>query len=70
MCTGDNMDTAVAIAIQSGICTQEEIDRRFTDQNSYVCMTGKQFSAAVNGLKQTEAKFGQEQIVGNLKKFR
>jgi len=49
MCTGDNIDTAIAISIDAGIVTQEEIDRN-EESKMYCCMTGKDFRTAVGGL--------------------
>lgn len=45
MCTGDNLDTAVAISKEAGIVQDDEIAR-----NPYSCMTGKDFRNAVGGL--------------------
>ncbi len=44
MVTGDNLDTAKAIAIEAGIITKEEADME------YVCMEGKQFRESCGGL--------------------
>ena len=41
MVTGDNIETAKAIAIEAGIVTKEEVDGK------YVCMTGKEFREEV-----------------------
>lgn len=41
MCTGDNIDTAIAISKNAGIVTDEEIAR-----SRYACMTGKEFREA------------------------
>jgi magnesium-transporting ATPase (P-type) len=46
MCTGDNIDTAIAISKNAGIVTSEEVER-----NEYSCMSGKDFREAVGGLK-------------------
>jgi P-type Ca2+ transporter type 2B len=46
MVTGDNIDTAKAIAIEAGIVSREEAD------NKYVCMEGKEFRDLCAGLKQ------------------
>jgi len=35
MVTGDNIDTAKAIAVEAGIITADEVDKE------YVCMEGK-----------------------------
>jgi Ca2+ transporting ATPase len=48
MVTGDNIDTARAIAIEAGILTAEEAD------DEYVCMEGKAFREACGGLKKLE----------------
>ena len=45
MCTGDNIDTAIAISKNAGIVTD------FECKNPYCCMTGKDFREAVGGLK-------------------
>jgi len=48
MVTGDNLDTAKAIAIEAGIVTAADADNRF------VCMEGKQFRELCGGLKKLE----------------
>ena len=45
MCTGDNLDTAIAIGKDAGILTQSDVISQYT------CMTGKEFRGAVGGLK-------------------
>jgi Ca2+ transporting ATPase len=45
MCTGDNIDTAIAISKNAGIVTEEECKR-----SHYSCMTGKDFRTTVGGL--------------------
>jgi P-type Ca2+ transporter type 2B len=62
MCTGDNIDTAIAISKNAGIVTEEEC------KNEYSCMTGKQFREAVGGLKKNEVD-GSE-TPGNVKQFK
>jgi Ca2+ transporting ATPase len=44
MVTGDNLDTAKAIAIEAGIVTKEEAEQE------YVCMDGKTFRESCGGL--------------------
>jgi magnesium-transporting ATPase (P-type) len=44
MVTGDNLDTAKAIAIEAGIVTKEEAEIE------YVCMEGKAFRESCGGL--------------------
>lgn len=62
MCTGDNIDTAVAISKDAGIVTEQECN-----QKKYSCLTGKQFREMVGGLF-TDGN-GKE-MPGNMKKFR
>jgi magnesium-transporting ATPase (P-type) len=45
MVTGDNLDTAKAIALNAGILKQEEADEQYT------CMEGKEFREICGGLK-------------------
>jgi len=45
MCTGDNIDTAIAISKNAGIVTEEECNK-----SQYSCMTGKDFRETVGGL--------------------
>jgi magnesium-transporting ATPase (P-type) len=47
MCTGDNLDTAIAISLDAGIITQQEL---LQDEQGYLCMTGKNFREAVGNL--------------------
>jgi Ca2+ transporting ATPase len=49
MCTGDNIDTAIAISKNAGIVTEEECKR-----SHYSCMTGKDFRETVGGLVKME----------------
>ena len=49
MCTGDNIDTAIAISKNAGIVTEEECKR-----SQYSCMTGKDFRETVGGLVKME----------------
>jgi P-type E1-E2 ATPase len=44
MCTGDNIDTAIAISKNAGILQPG------TEIGQYTCMTGKQFRETVGGL--------------------
>lgn len=48
MVTGDNLDTAKAIAIEAGIVSASEAEGK------YVCMEGKQFRELCGGLKKLE----------------
>lgn len=61
MCTGDNIDTAIAISKNAGIVSEENSKHR------YSCMTGKNFREAVGGLKQS---VDGVDYVADMKKFR
>jgi Ca2+ transporting ATPase len=68
MCTGDNIDTAIAISINAGIVTDEQLAA-----SKFTAMTGKDFREAVGGLKvvphpKDEGKTVDK--VGNMSKFR
>jgi Ca2+ transporting ATPase len=65
MCTGDNIDTAIAISKNAGIVTEAQVE-----SSSYTCMTGKDFREAVGGLKQVSVGGEQVDQVANMKKFR
>jgi len=61
MCTGDNIDTAIAISKNAGIVTEEEC------KGEFACMTGKQFREKVGGLiKNADVS----ESAGNVKQFR
>lgn len=67
MVTGDNIDTATAIAIEAGILTEEE------SKQEYYCMEGKQFREACGGLKKLEDPDGNGRLkeeIGNKAQFR
>jgi len=66
MCTGDNLDTAIAISKNAGIVTNEQVL-----ESEYTCMTGKNFREAVGGLIKGTDKNGEEiKLVANMKKFK
>jgi Ca2+ transporting ATPase len=50
MVTGDNIDYAKSIAVQSGIIRQEELDPTHPDFKKYSCMLGVDFAKEVGGL--------------------
>lgn len=67
MVTGDNLDTAKAIALESGILKPEEAD------NEYVCMEGRDFRELCGGLKKLEDPSDRDLLkeeIGNKMKFR
>jgi magnesium-transporting ATPase (P-type) len=66
MCTGDNIDTAIAISKNAGIVTEEECEGTVDDGN-YSCMTGKEFRELVGGLFTNED--GKE-MPKNMNKFK
>ena len=67
MVTGDNIDTARAIALNAGILTAKDLE------NEYACMTGQQFRELVGGLKRIEDKNDNGKLkeeIGNKKAFK
>lgn len=67
MVTGDNLDTAKAIAIEAGIVGKEEAELE------YVCMEGKQFRELCGGLKKLEDPSNRNLLkeeIGNKAQFR
>ena len=72
MVTGDNIETATAIALKANILTNAEMA---DNENNHVCMTGEQFRNAIDGRVQQkdrteEDKVGVECTIGNMRKFR
>ena len=67
MCTGDNIDTAVAISKNAGIVTEKECGSGTVESGNYSCMTGKQFREMVGGLKTDE---NGKEIPRNKHKFK
>jgi Ca2+ transporting ATPase len=66
MCTGDNIDTAIAISKNAGIVTEDQVEA-----SEYTCMTGENFRAVVGGLKKITDEDGKEiDLVGDMKKFK
>jgi len=65
MCTGDNIDTAIAISKNAGIVTKEQLQ-----ESNYTAMTGKNFREAVGGLRTVDIDGKEVKIVSNMKKFR
>ncbi len=59
MVTGDNLDTAKAIALEAGILDPKDIDLQ------YACMDGKTFREACGGLRKIDTgnHFLREEIV-------
>jgi len=64
MVTGDNIDTARAIAVKCNIIDKKEID------DEEVCMEGPAFYDFVGGLKEKRLESGKiKEVVGNMGKF-
>jgi Ca2+ transporting ATPase len=67
MVTGDNLDTAKAIAIEAGIISKELADTQ------YACMEGKEFREMCGGLKRLEDPSDRNLLreeIGNKAQFR
>ena len=70
MCTGDHLDTAIAISKEAGIIPEDiEFDPENNEKTRYMCMTGLQFRTEVGGLKESREEPGKL-VVGNKQKFR
>lgn len=72
MVTGDNIETAIAIARKANILTDSDLA---DNEDGLVCMTGEQFRNAIDGrVEQKERseddKIGVECTIGNMRKFR
>jgi len=68
MCTGDNIDTAIAISKNAGIVTEAQLAA-----SEYTAMTGKVFREAVGGIKSAPHPTKKNETidyVANMKKFR
>lgn len=66
MVTGDNLDTATAIALNAGILKNEQ-----EAKEKYACMEGKQFRELCGGLKSIGEEGGKlKEEIGNKKNFR
>jgi Ca2+ transporting ATPase len=68
MCTGDNIDTAIAISKNAGIVTKEQLEA-----SKYTAMTGKDFREAVGGLIQLDHPTNKDKkidAVKDMKTFR
>ena len=66
MVTGDNLDTARAIALNAGILKDEDEANK-----KYACMEGKEFREVCGGLKKLNEEGGKlKEEIGNKKAFR
>ena len=74
MCTGDNIDTAIAISKNAGILPEPDEDLGFEEEyHPYACMTGKDFRETVGPIKQIPDPTDSDKtidVVSNMKKFR
>ena len=70
MCTGDNLDTAIAISKNAGIVTEAEAEG---DNKHYACTTGKDFREKVGEelVEITDEQTGRVKLsVANKKEFK
>jgi magnesium-transporting ATPase (P-type) len=74
MCTGDNIDTAIAISRQAHILEDKDLrELEDSEYKHYICMTGKDFREAVGGLISEPSKKNDGTTIeslGNIKTFR
>jgi magnesium-transporting ATPase (P-type) len=64
MCTGDNIDTAIAISREAGILGDDKNNDDESPQG-YTCMTGEEFRNAVGGLIEDPKSKKKAKIVKN-----
>lgn len=72
MVTGDNIDYAKSIALQSGIITRDQIDPYSPNYLKYGCMLGKDFYKEIGGLVKVpddDAKDKMKDVIKNPEKF-
>lgn len=72
MVTGDNIDTATAIAKKACILSDADLA---DNEEGHVCMTGEQFRNAVDGRiervnRSDENEIGVKCVIGNTRKFK
>ena len=72
MVTGDNLETATAIARKANILSDADL---MDNEENYVCMTGEQFRNLIDGRverkeRTDDDKVGIECTIGNIRKFR
>jgi len=72
MVTGDNIETATAIAKKANILTDADLA---DNEESYVCMTGESFRNAINGTVEQKARTEEDKVgvvctIGNMRNFR
>ena len=74
MVTGDNLETATAIAKKANILSAADLADN-DHEDSYVCMTGEQFRNAIDGRVESKARTDEDKVgvvcnIGNMRKFR
>lgn len=71
MCTGDNIDTAIAIAVDAHIISENEAYSE--DRPKYAFMTGKDFFEKIGGLIEVDDEENTDKkktVVKNMRDFR
>lgn len=68
MCTGDNIDTAIAISKEAGIITKDDEEKALREEDPYVWMTGTKFREATGGLEELEET--EKGVVKKVKKVK
>jgi magnesium-transporting ATPase (P-type) len=71
MCTGDNLDTAIAIAVDANIISEAQAYSE--DRHPFAFMTGEQFLQKIGGLTEVDDpdNEGKKKLgVQNMREFR
>jgi len=69
MCTGDNIDTAIAISKQAGIISKKmTVDEE--KAKPYMCMTGEDFRERVGGLVEVPDPNNNDKKIKKIKNFK
>lgn len=70
MCTGDNLDTAIAISKEAGIIDKQKVTDEEIANNKYMCLTGEDFRAYVGGLVEVQDPNDKTKKVKKIKNFK
>jgi Ca2+ transporting ATPase len=71
MVTGDNLETAIAIAKEAGIIpTGSETNRNKSNSSRFRCMTGAEFRKHFGGLKEENVGGEKREVIANMHAFR
>jgi magnesium-transporting ATPase (P-type) len=70
MVTGDNIETAVAIAKEAGIIPTTSGSRNKSNHSRFICMTGADFRKMVGGLREEIVNGERREVINDVHAFR